>query len=53
MSESPTDPSVLVAKETLELVFFLPSLSKDKVFGGMPFECFTPCYGATVQSMID
>ena len=28
-------------------------ISKDKVFGGMPFECFTQCYGATVQSIID
>ena len=28
-------------------------ISKDKIFGGMPFECFTQCYGATVQSIID
>ena len=28
-------------------------ISKGKVFGGMPFECFTQCYGATVQSIID
>ena len=28
-------------------------ISKDKVFGGMTFECFTQCYGATVQSIID
>ena len=28
-------------------------ISKDKVVGGMPFECFTQCYGATVQSIID
>ena len=27
-------------------------ISKDKVVGGMPFECFTQCYGATVQSII-
>ena len=28
-------------------------ISKDKVFGAMPFACFTRCYGATVQSIID
>ena len=28
-------------------------ISKDKVVGGMPFECFTQCYSATVQSIID
>ena len=28
-------------------------ISKNKVFGGMPFECFTQCYGATVQSITD
>ena len=28
-------------------------ISKDKVVGGMPFECFTQCYGATVQSIIN
>ena len=27
--------------------------SKDKAFGGMPFECFTKCYDATVQTTID
>ena len=25
-------------------------ISKDKAFGGMTFECFTKCYGATVQA---
>ena len=28
-------------------------ISKDKSFGGMPFECFTQCYNATVQAIID
>ena len=28
-------------------------ISKDKYFGGMPFECFTQCYNATVQAIID
>ena len=28
-------------------------ISKDKAFGGMPFECFTKCYDATVQATID
>ena len=28
-------------------------ISKDKVVGGMPFECCTQCYSATVQSIID
>ena len=28
-------------------------ISKDKFFGGMPFECFTQCYNATVQAIID
>ena len=28
-------------------------ISKDKVVGGMPFECFTQCCSATVQSIID
>ena len=27
-------------------------ISKDKVVGGMPFECFTQCYSATVQSIL-
>ena len=31
----------------------LLTISKDKVFGGMPLACFTQCYGATVQSIID
>ena len=28
-------------------------ISKDKYFGGMPYECFTKCYDATVQSVIE
>ena len=28
-------------------------ISKDKHFGGMPYKCFTKCYDATVQSVID
>ena len=28
-------------------------ISKDKYFGGIPFECFTQCYNATVQAIID
>ena len=28
-------------------------ISKDKYFGGMPYKCFTKCYDATVQSVID
>ena len=28
-------------------------ISKDKYFGGMPYECFTKCYNATVQSVIE
>ena len=28
-------------------------ISKDKSFGGMPYECFTKCYNATVQATID
>ena len=28
-------------------------ISKDKAFGGMPFECFNKCYDATVQATID
>ena len=28
-------------------------ISKDKAFGGMPYTCYTKCYDATVQSIID
>ena len=28
-------------------------LSKDKAFGGMPFECYSKCYDALVQSVIN
>ena len=28
-------------------------ISKDKSFGGMPYDCFTKCYNATVQATID
>lgn len=28
-------------------------ISKDRAFGGMPFECFTKCFDAIVQSTID
>ena len=28
-------------------------ISKDKAFGGIPYECFTKCYNATVQATID
>ena len=28
-------------------------ISKDKAFGGMPFECFTKCYDAIDQATID
>ena len=28
-------------------------ISKDKAFGGMPYECFSKCYDALVQSIIN
>ena len=28
-------------------------MSKDNAFGGMPFECFSKCYDALVQSVIN
>ena len=28
-------------------------ISKDKAFSGIPYECFTKCYSATVQATID
>ena len=28
-------------------------ISKDTYFGGMLYECFTKCYDATVQSIIE
>ena len=28
-------------------------MSKDKAFGGMPFECYSKCYDALVQSVIN
>ena len=28
-------------------------ISKDKVFGGMPFKCYTRCYDALVQDTIN
>ena len=28
-------------------------ISKDKYFRGMPYECLTKCYDATVQSVIE
>ena len=28
-------------------------ISKDKAFGGMPYTCYTKCFDATVQSIID
>ena len=28
-------------------------MSKDKAFGGMPFECYSKCYDAVVQSVIN
>ena len=28
-------------------------ISKDKAFGGMPFECYSKCYDALVQSIIN
>jgi len=28
-------------------------IAKDKAFGGMPFQCYTKCYDAMVQSVID
>ena len=28
-------------------------ISKDKAFGGMPFECYSKCYDALVQSVIN
>ena len=41
----------IVAQSTSRALGLL--ISKDDVFGGMPFERFTQCYGVTVQSIID
>ena len=41
----PTTPSSLSSSHTL--------IAKDKALGGMPYQCFSKCYDAIVQSTLN